>query len=149
TPFAVPLVLTEQATGGETKVRVWSEPATEPELASGPWETRAPEADSRHNTLTALVLCGSRPDLPPSLRLRQLPGTQGATVVLERALIRVAVDEGGYQTYRASYLLNQPRAQTLDFEMPVPLAGFGLRVARGDDRELRWEPLDDGKTARV
>lgn len=148
-PFAVPLVLTDQATGGETKVRVWSEPATEPELTSGPWETRAPEADSRHNTLTALVLRGSRPDLPPSLRVRQLPGTAGATVVLERALIRVAVDEGGYQTYRASYLLNQPRVHTLDIEMPVPLAGFNLRVARGDGRELRWEPLDDGKTARV
>src|SRR5262249_40092356 len=42
-PFPVPLVSARQATGGETRVCVWGDPGTRPELRDGPWEVRRTE----------------------------------------------------------------------------------------------------------
>jgi hypothetical protein len=119
--FAVPLLVPEQATVGETRVRIYSEPGLMPLCDGAGWEelpveevTTQPPGQRR---LPVLVLLARRID--PALALRFAEG-QGKLppVVARRALIRVEVKEGQGPLYRASYVLQQTTGRTLDVELP-------------------------------
>lgn len=143
-PLAVPLVVPEQATRGEIRVRVWSEPETLPELPAGAaWEKLPPEAAEGRHRLTDLCVRGSRPDLPLALLLEPSPVAAETTVLVERALVRATVVQGGPHSCWARFRISQLRAPHLDLELPAPPAGINLRVFL-DGRAVPWKPVSDG-----
>jgi hypothetical protein len=124
--FSVPLLWPTDATRAETKVRIWPEPGTMPQLpdlplAGEPWKDRRPEVVAGHNSLPALVVEGEGNDLPLTLTLQGSPLPALKDVVAERVLIQVVVDEEGGKRYRARFLLTRLDADHLDIEFPVPL----------------------------
>jgi hypothetical protein len=127
-PFAVPLVRPEEATRGETKVRVWAEPGYSPLPLGGPlWDEKNVEEVKDHGGLPILVLQSQKLDAPLVLRA----GKQAAdvTVLVERALVRAQLLEGGGQSYRVSFQLRQLADRFLDVELPGPVATLNLKVA--------------------
>lgn len=141
-PFVVPLVVPEQATRGETRVRVWSDPGSLPLLASAKWEELPLEIVADRDRLPDLCLRGTRPDLPLSLRLSE-PGLQPQdTVLVERALIRATVLPAGQHNYWASFRISQLRSPYLDLELPATPAGLGLKVYL-DGLPVKWSPVAD------
>jgi hypothetical protein len=125
--FAVPLVVPEQATRGETKVRVWSEPGRLPSLVNDrPWDERNIEEVKDHPRLPVLVLQAQRLDAP--LQLRAGEQTSVFTVLVEKALVRASLHEGGAQSYRVSYQVRQLAAHFLDVELPAPVPTVNLRL---------------------
>jgi hypothetical protein len=159
TTFAVPLVVPEQVTHGETRVRVWSEPGTLPELArpdSG-WALLNIEkvrGKGKPVPLPVLVLETQRVDLPLTLRLAEVVGER-VTVLADRALIRVEVTEGQGYRYRASFHLTQLLTKNLDIEVPAPVPRLGLAV-KLDGAPVRWSVVDEngqrsdsGRVARL
>jgi hypothetical protein len=151
--FAVPLVVPEAVTQGETRVRVWAEPGALPARVGGAWGERDVEVVPGRVRLPALVLRGEGVDLPLSLRLG--PAEAAPTVLVERALVRAEVGEAGVQTYRAGYRLGRLSARHLDVELPAPVAALGLRVWL-DAKEVTPEavdesgaPSDGGRVARL
>jgi hypothetical protein len=143
-PLAIPLAVPEPASG-ETTVRVWSDTGPLPTLAGGPWEVQ-PTTRTERGSLPSLVVRSLRPDAPLSLGWG--PSASLVTLVIERALIRVTVDEDGFQSYRASLRVSQLHARTLDVEFPMPLAQLNLRVLLAD-REVKVEAVEDGRVARL
>jgi hypothetical protein len=138
----VPLPLLDQATRAEATVRLWTAAGALPDLVGGPWQETMDWGDGG-DTLPALVLKGNRPDLPPLVRLHEAAGGDWPTVFLERALIRAAVAESGYQDYRADFLISQLRTDSLDVELPAAAAGLNLRVRVGLP-EKGWRPVEWG-----
>ncbi len=159
TTFAVPLVVPEQVTRGETRVRVWSEPGTLPELAqldSG-WALLNIEkvrGKGKPVPLPVLVLQTQRVDLPLTLRLAEVAGER-VTVLADRALIRVEVTEGQGYRYRASFHLTQLLTHNLDIELPASVPRLGLEV-KLDGAPVKWNVVDEngqhsesGRVARL
>jgi hypothetical protein len=157
--FPLPLVQPDVGVLGETRVRVWSDPGALPRLAprgdGGAWAEQSVEEVKGVRRLPVLVLKAPRLDLPLPLRLGDSGGGPGVTVLVERALIRATVVEGGGQSYRASFLLTQLATQNLDVELPGPLPTLNLRVTL-DGRQVDPETLDDagqrsdgGRVARL
>ena len=126
--FAVPLVTPEQATSGETRVRIWSGPAFLP-LPSGspPWDEQKIEEVKDRAELPVLVLQAPRTDAP--LRLRAGEQSPVFSVLAERALVRVQLLDSGGQLYRVSYLLRHLVGDHIDIELPGPVPTLGLQVA--------------------
>ncbi len=152
--FTLPLVQPEQATRGETKVRVWCDPGVQPGLATGSWEELPTEVVPERDRLPALVLRGG---LDPSLVLRWTEATPLplASAVIERALVRVLFTEGGYQTYRVRFLLAKINARHLDLELPAPLASSNLDLLL-DGKQIPLQVVEDdpregasGKSVRL
>jgi hypothetical protein len=137
--FAVPLPVPEPATRSDATVRLWTAAGALPELVDGPWQETMDWGDGG-DTLPALVLKGNRPDLPPVVRLHEAAAGDWPTVFLERALIRVAVADSGYQEYRASFLISQLRTDSLDVELPAAPAGLKLSVRVGS-AERGWRAV--------
>ncbi|HZV05772.1 MAG TPA: hypothetical protein VE999_11880 [Gemmataceae bacterium] len=123
-PFVVPLVTAEQATGGELKVRIWSEPGFVPRAASPHWEERNVE-EVKDRDLPILVLHANRLDAP----LRLLVGEEatGLAVLVERAQMRVQLLESGAQNWRASFRLRQLSWRNLEVLLPAPAATLTAR----------------------
>src|SRR5262249_56706426 len=97
--------------------------------------------------LPALVLRSPHADAPLALRVAKAGGAD-VTVLAERALVRVAVEEGG-QAYHASFLLRQVATPHVDVELPSALVGLGLRISLGG-KEAAWHvPGEEGRVARV
>jgi hypothetical protein len=138
--FAVPLPLPDPATRLDARVRLWTAAGAWPKLVAGPWQETMDWGDGG-DTLPALVLKGDRPDLPPVLRLEEAAAGDWPAVLLERALIRVAVAESGYQEYRASFLISQLRTDSLDVELPAAPAGLKLSVRIGT-AEHGWRAVN-------
>jgi hypothetical protein len=134
-------------------VRVWGEPGTLPALAGGPWTRLNVEDVPGNPRLPALVLRVQRVDAPLVLRVGEYG--EAHTVLAEQALIRVEVQEGGRQSYRASFLLGQLAGQHLDVELPEPAKSLDLSVTR-DGKAVSWDSVDEagapsaaGHVARV
>jgi hypothetical protein len=147
-PLTVPLVVPEPAESIETKVRVWSEPETMPVPVGGAWSEVNIEEVKGIDRLPALVLRAPRADTPLVLRLEPPAGGAGATVLVERALVRASLDEGG-QTYHASFLVRHLTSPQLEVELPAALFGLRLRVAL-NGKEVAWTVSpDDSRVARL
>jgi hypothetical protein len=154
-PFAVPLVAVESAaSAGESKVRVWCEPGALPSAAPGPWAERNLEIVEGEKRLPALVLSSGRADAPLHLRWSAVESPP-STVLVDRALLRVRLLEGGGAEVRASFRLNQLATPTLDAALPGPPAALGLEATL-DGRPVEWEAVDEegrpaegGRTARL
>jgi hypothetical protein len=147
-PFAVPLVVPEQATRGETRVLVWTDPGTRPELGEGRWEQRLEEVKGV-DRYPSLIAVAPRPDAPLALRLPD-GGSSLASFRVEKGLVQVTVADSGQQAYRARYLLSQVAAPFADVELPAPLfqerAGNVKVTFRG--KAAAWYPIDeDGQKA--
>jgi hypothetical protein len=117
-PFLVPIVAPEQATAGSLKVRIWSNPGFLPRAASPRWEEQNIE-EVKDRDLPVLVLRAAKLDVP----LRLVLGAQAAgfSALVERALMRVKLEESGAQSWRASFQLRQLADRYLDLLMPAPV----------------------------
>src|SRR5262249_60562669 len=108
----------------------------------------------RQPRLPVLVLRSDRPAPKLELRLGEA-GDVAATVLVERALVRVTIDAAGAQEYRARFRLVRLFRRTLDVELPGPLPGLCLKV-KLDGRQVDPEAVDDsgrrsptGRVARL
>jgi hypothetical protein len=145
-PFTIPLVKADQATGGTTKVWVWSEPGVAVQLVSGSdrWEELQTELVAQHpGRLPSLVLRSSSLTIP-ELSLKQEPAEVPPTVV-ERVLIEVLVGDWGYQSYRARFRITRLTMRTLEIELPAPPAQINAAVLF-DNRRLPLKTVDDNGT---
>jgi hypothetical protein len=126
--LTVPLVVPAQATGGETKVRVWSDPGLVP-LPSGapPWDEQGIEEVKDRVRLPVLVLHAPKIDVPVVLRTAEQAPVY--TVLVERALVRATLLENGGQNYRASFQLRQLAGPQLDIELPAPVPMLNVQIA--------------------
>lgn len=119
TPFTVPLVVPGQETAGDIRVRIWSEPGFLPRPAADRhWEERGIE-EVKERDLPVLVLHATKLDAP----LRLLLGEQAASfaVLVERALVRVWLLEGGVQNWQIRYQLRQLAEQDVYLLLPGPV----------------------------
>jgi hypothetical protein len=123
-PFLVPLVSLEQATAGEVKARIWSEPGFVPRTASPRWEEQNIE-EVKDRVLPVLVLHTTKPDIP--LRLVLADQAAGFSALVERALLRVKLEEGGAQNWRAIFQIRQVAEPDLDVLMPAPVETLKAR----------------------
>jgi hypothetical protein len=153
-PLAVPLVTVEQATAGEVKVRIWSEPGVMPRpAASRQWEERRIEEVEGRRDLPVLVLQAMRRDAPLLLVLAEQ--TASYSVLVERSLLRVWLGEGGVQHWRARYQIRQLAERDLDIALPAPAATLNARfLLNGKQvtpelRDDKGEPTDGGNVARL
>jgi hypothetical protein len=152
--FAVPLVTPEQATSGETRVRLWSGPAFLP-LPSGssPWDEQKIEEVKDRAELPVLVLQAPRTDA--TLLLRAGEQSPVFTVLAERALVRVQLLDSGGQLYRVSYQLRHLVGDHIDVELPGPVPTLGLQAAlnhlriRPDAVNETGRQTDGGSIARL
>jgi hypothetical protein len=152
--FNVPLLWPALATRAETRVRFWCDPGTmptlaEPDLAAGPWRDQGTEVVSGRDSLPALVVFGDGLNLPLNLRVFEptvapLPG-----VVVDRALIQVAVDEEKTARYRARFLISKLSVQHLDVELPAGATSLMPEVFL-DHKRVPWRLTETGgKVARL
>lgn len=118
-PFVVPLVTLEQATSRDLKARIWSEAGFLPRAASPRWEERNIE-EVKDRALPVLVLHSTKLDAP----LRLVLGEQAAgfSALVESALMRVQLEEGGMQSWKSRFQLRQLAENYLDILMPAPVA---------------------------
>jgi hypothetical protein len=155
-PFAVPLVMPEAATQGETKVRVWSDPGSLPFLAGADWTELNIEEVKDSNRLPVLVIRTQKPDVPLTLRLGQTGEGAPATVLVERALVRATVVEGAGHFYHASFRITQLSTRYLDVELPVVVTSSTFKAWFDDparqmiNKQIDWEiPGDQEPRGRV
>jgi hypothetical protein len=159
--FPIPLVVPDTESRTEMRVRVWSEPGLPlPSLAAGRDQPAPSEGWSEQNIeevpgrtrLPALVLRSVHPHR--LLQLRCGEGSADFTVLVDRALVRVEIGDGGLQNYRVSYRLSRLAARHLDFELPAPVPTITL-VATLDGKRIDPEllaaeqPERKGRLARL
>lgn len=130
-PFSVPLVAVEQATGGDSRVRIWSESGFLPRAASPSWEVRNIEEVKGHD-LPVLVLHTILLDAP----LKLIVGEQapGLAVLVERSQMSVQLLEGGALNWRASFQLRQLADRILDILLPSPVTALNARFFLNGNR---------------
>lgn len=143
----IPLVWPEGATREDAKVRIWSDTATRPVLFEAPigeevWRDHGIEIVPEVDVVPALVLHGVGLNLPLSLRLVEPSATKLASMVCDRGLIQVTVDEEGTHTYRARYWVRKFNARHLDVELPMPAANCLHNVWLDQLKVTNWEPLE-------
>jgi hypothetical protein len=152
-PFTVPLVVPKQATAGDIRVRVWSEPGFLPRPAADPrWEEQGIE-EVKDRALPVLVLHATKLDAP----LRLILGEQAAgfSALIERALVRVQLLEGGAQNWRASFQFRCLADRNLDILLPGPAATlnaqffFNRHKVTPDIVNDQGERTDGGTIARL
>jgi hypothetical protein len=124
--FLVPLAALEQATAGALKVRIWSEPGFLPRAASPRWEERSIE-EVKDRALPVLVLHAAKPDAP--LRLVLSEQEVGFSALVERALMRVQLEEGGAQSWQARFQIRQIVDRNIDLLMPAPVDTLKARFS--------------------
>jgi hypothetical protein len=144
-PVKVPLAWAARATGGETRVCVWSDPGTRLEYKEGPWEVRRTEEIKDEKSYPALVLSSDRPGAPLALAQGDAAGAALAAFRVERVLIQATVLDSGQQRYRARFRLGQVAAPTIDVVLP-PTAQFrpnppDVTVLFGG-KGASWWPVD-------
>jgi hypothetical protein len=115
--FIVPLIQPANALQSDTKVRIWSEPGDQVFAANSGWEELPTEATER-KSLPDLVLRGNAGSLL-TLGLRSGDPAVVSTTIVERALIHAVVAEGGYQTYRARFLISKFNSRSLVVQLPM------------------------------
>jgi hypothetical protein len=141
------LVWPASVTQCETRLRLWTSPATvnqQPSLADGPWEELAVEPVPDRASLPALVLHGSGVVLPLTLQLADATGLAPSGVAVERALILVDVFDGGRQAYEVKLWVRRLSGTWLDIEMPASPAFLELlQIRLGDKRIDQIQVVDD------
>lgn len=149
--FPVPLVWVDQATRGTTKVRVWTEPGYQPALSGGPWEELPIEiSPDRADRLPALVMRTHTLEAPLMLRLTHAAVTPLATIVVDRVLLQAQVNEDGFQTYRARFLLAKLITRTIDIELPAPPSNLNLELSLDGQRIDNLQVEDEtGRLVRL
>jgi hypothetical protein len=152
-PVKVPLVWPRLATGGETRVCVWSDPGTRPSWGDGPWEVRRTEEVKDEDRYPSLVLLTRQPGAPLALALGEEGGADLATFRVERVLMQVTVGNDGQQTYRARFRLGQLAASAIDVTLPQPLFRpnpSDLKSVLIAGKAAAWRPVDEaGKEVPV
>ena len=151
--FPVPLLAVPTATGGETRVYVWSDPGTRPELKDGRWQVRRTEDVKGVGSFPSLVLVSQQPGSPLTLGLGEADGMGLAAFRVERVLIQAEVQESGQQTYRTRFRVGQIATPFVDVDLPARL----FRPNPGDVKKVlvagkaaAWKPVDDaGKEAPI
>ena len=139
--FLVPLVWPEGVTHCKTRVRIWSDPGTQPVDDNGRWEELPLEVAAERDTLPALVLRADGLNVP--LRLKTAAVTPLPTVAVDRVLMQAAVSDGGHQTYRARFLLGMLHARTLDIDLPAPPASINLDLLLDGKRLTGLQTIDE------
>ena len=154
-PWEVLLLWPEGATRTQANVRVWSPPGVLPKLADGPhdWHERGTESVPGRDGLPALVVQGAGARLPLALQLHPAGQTALASLLCDRSLIQVHVDDEGNQFYRTRFLIRKLAARQLTLELPVPVRGNLQSVRFGPDRQdkaLFWnDPVSNIAVIRV
>jgi hypothetical protein len=138
----LPLVAPEAQALGQTRVRVWCEPGCLPAPAGGPWDEQGIEEVPGEGRLPALVLRSRAAQAAPPLALRLDEAAPAVAALVERALVRVTVGEGGVQMYRARYAVTRLVAGHLDVELPGPVSALEAR-AKLDGKPVAWEAVDE------
>jgi len=139
--IAVPLVTLVEATGGETKVRIWSDAGPLPLSPGGAWLDQNIEEVKGLNRLPVLVLKAMRPDAPLTLRFGDPSSAPPTTILIDRALIRASLN-GDLWIIHASYLIQQLGEANLDVQLPGPPSAIQLRVTL-DGRQVDWQAVED------
>ena len=144
----VPLVAAAEATHGQVSVRVWGEPGSHFSPLQGGWEEGPRVVERGRSSLPALVLNALRPTLPLTLRWETLSSRGGHHALLvDRALLQVRVTEGGFQHYRARFLLRRLGAASLDLAFPAALAALDVQVNLDDQAVGNLEPVAEPASA--
>jgi hypothetical protein len=146
--FVVPLVWPRQASRGDTLVRVWSDEGGQLLPAPGAWDEQRVEPTDRP-TLPALVLRSGRLHAPLSLREVDAGERPAAGVVIDRALVAVAVGEGSRQVYRARFLLSRLNTSVLALELPEPALLLEPKVYVNGKQVTQVEAAGSGRLLRV
>lgn len=149
--FAVPLVWPEGATREEAKVRVWGEAGTRPVVIDPPgaagaagvesWRDHGPE-NGTWDVLPALVLHSAGVNVPLQLGLIEPSQARLASMVCDRGLIQVLIDDEGNHTYRARYLIRKLNARHLDLEFPTLATGCLQSVTLDKEKINDWVMLE-------
>src|SRR5262249_13639585 len=129
--IALPLLWPAEATRVETKVRVWCDPGLQLNLLSNGWEEEPVEIVPHNPNLPALVLRGSRAEVPLVLGLTAPTGVPLATVVADRSYLQTAVSGDGYQRHHARFWLTRLSVRQLDVSLPAPPGVAKLEVFLG------------------
>src|SRR5262249_8121153 len=95
------------------------------------------EIVAERDSLPALVLQSTREEPPLPLNLEMQDANPLAALIGDRALIQVAVDEDGSQTYRTRYLLRKINTRQIELELPLP-AETCLTNVQLDQRKMPW-----------
>jgi hypothetical protein len=147
--FDVPLAVVELATDGDAHVRVWGDSGRLPLPPGGAWSEQDVEVVQGKNRLPVLVLASTRPDAPLRLTLSDSPSEAAATVLVDRALFRAALEDGDWD-FRASYLVRQLANPILDVELPP---GESKLKVTFDGHEVSYERVEEsvqgGATRRL
>ncbi len=139
--FAVPLIWPEGVTHCETRVRVWSEPGTQPVLDGAQWDKLPLEVVADRDSLPAMVLRAAGLNVP--LRLTEQTVAALPTLAVDRALIQAAVSDGNQQAYRARFLISKMSAHSFDVELPATPAGINLEMFLDGKRVTNLRPVDE------
>ncbi len=146
-PFRVPLLVVPTASGGETRVYVWSEPGTRPELREGRWEVRRTEEVKGLDSFPSLVLSAPQPTPPLTLGLGEADDGSLAAFRVERVLIQATVEDSGQQKYRARFRIGQIATPSIDVELPTERfrpnpnpAELSVLLA---GKAAAWKPVDE------
>jgi hypothetical protein len=145
----VPLVSVIPATHGQARVRIWAASGSRVSAAGDAWEEVKLEAVAGEPSLPALVLRGlvrREGPWPPLILRREEAASLAPTVRVDRALVQARVAEGGFQHYRARFLLRYPDGAYLDLAFPGPPATLDME-ARLDGRRIPWTPLENPSPA--
>jgi hypothetical protein len=139
------LIWPEGATSHDAKVRVWCAPGSFPELATvpGAWRDRGVEIVPERDSVPALVVQASGADTSLALRIHDPGAAKLASLVGERTLIQVRLDDDGNQHYRVRYLVRKLAARELNIELPMAARGNLLAVRLGPDKQSKTLSWDD------
>jgi len=138
---AVPLIKPAQATHGDTKVRLWCDPADRLSLAGGSWTELPTEIVPEQDRLPTLVVRGNHGSRL-LLRLSEPAVLPLAAAVVERILVETSVQDGGTQVYRIRFLLSKTTARHLDLELPILLSTSNVEV-RLDGKGIPFHFVDE------
>jgi hypothetical protein len=151
--FTVPLVTLSQGAQTDTRVRLWCASGMLPQPAGPAWDRLPVEEVADRKALPALVLRSPRAEAPLALHWGEAP--EGFGVLVDRAVVRVEVGEGGGQRLTVRYRLRHLAADHLDVELPLAVALAELTVVLGG-KAVAFEAVDDagrssagGRVARL
>lgn len=142
---SIPLVLPEQTTRLDVKVRIWSDPGTVPVLAAAAadhWRVRGTERTETNDTLPALVLRAAGGVEPLVLQLIENPAPL-PDAIIERGLVQISIGEDGVHTVRVRYLVR--KLNTDGLEVRLPAGGILQTASFGGDKVNHWSPAPDDK----
>jgi hypothetical protein len=138
----VPLVSAVDATHGQMRARIWTDPLTQVRVEA-PWEaTRASEVVADHRSLPTLVVWALRPSLPLLLHIEpKNDEVERPPLVLGAVLIHVRVNESGFQQHRVRFLVRELSASRLELAFPAPVTSLNPLILLGDHK-VTMESLD-------